>query len=498
MADPLSELRSAIVRGDDLKTDASSIIVDVDKRLDRKATTNFHSRRGRGEPYSLEAVFFQYKHSDLPYNDYVKECAAERVSHVLLVDKKDLVAYIKGEISDCASLVAAKATVVTVGDVAQQRDDGPGISGAVDRTTAGGASRSEPADSPGKLAGDPRHRAATADRDQRCLDAVLCAENWDFSALRDKLTKHMELSRANGGSAKAKPSGGREAKAFDPRGDRYTATDDRFYRENMGADFFEHGIDPKGSFKKAAPNNGVQAAVPRPAGQKADSGSVPTTSPAPGAREAKDFATPASGMRRSAPASRQAPPAKRSRGELKTALRDQVPIIIVPSAAGSMLTFHNAKEFLENGAYVSMKEVRARGSMSTAATSTLTVRRAPGGSAVAAKYEVVCNPTKLTTSEWDRVVGVVCTGQLWQFKNWRDWEPDKAKKPDNGLSDIFRSMCGFVFHFDDTEPPRHMDNWAVKFLPVSRTLRHTDVKIQMRFWESIDAHCRLHKKNLLY
>jgi hypothetical protein len=482
MSDILAQLRAAIVRGDTLSLGPASIITGSGSRLDRKSQTNFQSRRGRGDPYSVETVYFQHKHSNLPYNDYVKECASERVPHVLLVDKKDLIAYLKGEISECASLTVGKAAAIAADDTVR-----PATS-ATNAAESAEVLGPDDKGSTGSCTLDPIYPIAAADRDQRCLDAVLCAENWDFSALRDKLGKHIEAARANGGKANAKSNGGRDNKAFDPRGDRYTATDDRFYRENMGADFFEHGIDPKGSFKKAPTSNSLAS----PAAATTPSGPKPGTIPPPPP-------VPASTPRRLAPPTRDAPPAKRSRAEMKTALKDQVPIIIVPSTAGSLLTFHNIKEFLENGSFVAMKEMRARGSMATAATSKIVIRRSPGGNGQSsANYEVVCNPSKLTPSEWNRVVGVVCTGQLWQFKGWRDWEPDSIKKADNGLSDIFRSIRGFVFHFDDTEPPRHTEKWAVKFMPLSRTLRHNDSRVQNAFWDAVDTHCRLHKASLLY
>jgi hypothetical protein len=490
MADATSVLRAAIMRGESLDSDSHSIIVGGKTRLERKTTTNLHSMRGRGPPYSLEAIYFQFKHHQLPYNDYVTECNREKVPHVTLVDKKELIAYLKGDVADCACLVVTSGTTqalplettdaasTTVGaENSHKRTDSS--SNAKKRARLDTAEREDiPGDVVAVQSFGPCGLASKS-RDQRALDAVMCVESWDFSALRDKLGKHIEQTRAAIASGKSLPglnagsaqrtgsSRARDGQAYDPRGDRYTAPDDRFWRENMGSDFYEMGIDPSGSFKASG------ATTPTANGANRD--------------------------RRPSREPQQRPEhVPRSNARSEASVKDQTPIIIVPISMLSMLTFHNAREFLENGSFVSMQEMRSRGGMATAALSSLTIVRRPGGKTSSAKYELVCNPRKLTSSDWKRVVGVVCTGQGWQFKNWPWWENDQSKKGDNGVSDIFRNMCGFVFHYDDTAPPPETKNWAVKILALSRTKRHDDVKVQTQFWESIDAYCNVHKRNLLY
>jgi RNA pol II accessory factor, Cdc73 family, C-terminal/Paf1 complex subunit CDC73 N-terminal len=492
MTDATAVLRAAIIRGESLNSDSHSIIVGGKARLDRKSTTNLHSMRGRGPPYSLEAIYFQFKHHQLPYNDYVTECNREKVPHVTLVDKKELIAYLKGDVSECACLVAtsgtAQALPLEAADAALTADGEESHKPADSTSNVKKRARPdtlEKEDLPGDVvavhSSGPRALASKY-RDQRALDAVMCVESWDFSALRDKLGKHIEQTRAAIASGKGVPglnagsaqrtisSRARDGQAYDPRGDRYTAPDDRFWRENMGSDFYEMGIDPSGSFKASG-----------------------TTTPATNGAN-RDRRLSREPQRR--PDHVQHDPPTSTRSEVSA--KDHTPIIVVPISMLSMLTFHNAREFLENGSFVSMQEMRSRGGMATAALSSLTIVRRPGGKTSSAKYELVCNPRKLTSSEWKRVVGVVCTGQGWQFKNWPWWENDEHKKGDNGVSDIFRNMCGFVFHYDDTAPPPETKNWAVKILALSRTKRHNDVKVQTQFWESIDAFCKVHKRNLLY
>jgi hypothetical protein len=491
MTDALSVLRSAVMRGDSIESDSDSVLIGERTRIDRKITTNFHSMRGRGPPYSLEAIYFQYKHHQLPYNDYVAECNREQVPHVTLVDKKELIAYLKGDVADCACLVvdsaAAQALPVAASDStiiaeAPQSENAAEPSSNVKKRARSDADGDELNGDTVAVDSTVPQALALKVRDQRALDAVMCVESWDFSALRDKLGKHIEQTRAaiasgkivpsqSGGSApRAVQSAVRDGQGFDPRGDRYTAPDDRFWRENMGSDFYEMGIDPSGTFKASG------AATPTSNGARPDR--RPARQP-----EQRSERTRKDSSQSTRP---------------KLTAQEQTPIIIVPISTLSMLTFHNAREFLENGSFVSMQDLRRRGGMGTAAVSRLTITRRPGGASKSAAYELVCNPTKLTPSEWNRVVGVVCTGQGWQFKNWPWWENDRSKKPDNGVSEIIRHMCGFVFHYDDTAPPPETKHWAVKFLAVSRTKRHNDVKLQTQFWQYIDAFCKLQKRNLLY
>lgn len=488
MEDDLSALRSAIGRGEHITVDDAHIILGDSARLKRKAATNFRSMRGRGEPYSLETVYFQFKHHLLPYNDYVKRCAQEKVPHVTVVDKKDLIAYLKGDISECPGLLGktepsgAKENSKRLSKSTTSSDQGSNSASLLgkkrSRTGSLGAS-GEDAPFDAREKPDDIEALHRRERDQRTMESVMSVEGWDFSNLREKLTKCMDTMRASGVAGKRDnsvsaegnraSSRSRDAKSYDPRGDRYTTSDDRFWRENMGSDFYEMGIDPSGSFKS--------------------SNAAKSTEKTSGAEAAnKEASQLPSSAKTSQPA------AKRSR----FAAKGQIPIIIVPSTTLSMLTIQNAQEFFENGSFLTIKELRARGSLQTAATSKLVITRRPGGTASSARYEIISNPLKLTSTEWTRVVAVVCTGQTWQFKNWPSWENDKTKKTDNGLSDIFRTVCGFLFHYDDTPPPAHTKNWPIKFLALSRNRRHNDIRAQTKFWESVDAFCRLHKKNVLY
>jgi RNA pol II accessory factor, Cdc73 family, C-terminal/Paf1 complex subunit CDC73 N-terminal len=499
----LAALRAAIGRNDAMLMDESAVVLSDGRRLDRKEATNFYAKRGTGDPYTLDSVFFQFQHQETRYQPYLEACAEAGVEHVNLIDKKDLLAYLRGDISECAGLIATKKSAVDAGP-----HSAPDAGDDRCATLSASAKKRQRSDQ-GRDALDASELAKSS-RDQRCLDAVLCVANWDFTVLREKLSKEIENMRtsANGnvrarpvassnGSSNGKAGSSSAAKAYDPRGDRYSAPEDRFWRENMGSDFYQLGIDPTKSFKlNSAKPSALSAA-------SSGAASVPGTSATDSAiKRSQPHGASQTGVReevkRPLPVTRAAGidrPPKRSRFSAK----DQMPIIIVPgsTSATSMLTLHNIAEFLQDGQFSTVKETRARGDGVSMMTSRITIRRKPAGSIRdgAADYEILSNPKRLTNSEWDRVVACVCTGQEWQFKDWEGWN-EKAK--DKGIPAILQSMCGFVFHYEDDARPKAAEDWAVTFLPLARYRRHNDIKVQMRFWESIDAHCRLRNKNLRF
>lgn len=90
------------------------------------------------------------------------------------------------------------------------------------------------------------------------------------------------------------------------------------------------------------------------------------------------------------------------------------PIILVPSAFQTMLNMYNAKEFLEDGMYVSA-DVKAK-ELPKKPEVVRFVRKM--GRETPIKYEVRDKPSGLSPKDWDRVVAVFVLGKEWQFKDW--------------------------------------------------------------------------------
>ncbi|CAI5967494.1 unnamed protein product [Closterium sp. NIES-65] len=92
-----------------------------------------------------------------------------------------------------------------------------------------------------------------------------------------------------------------------------------------------------------------------------------------------------------------------------------VPIILVPSAAQTLINIFNVKDFLEDGAYVPAEE-KAKAAGGKRPEMVAVQRRMGRDKAVV--YHVRDRPEGLSKRDWDRVAAVFVLGKEWQFKGW--------------------------------------------------------------------------------
>jgi len=161
----------------------------------------------------------------------------------------------------------------------------------------------------------------------------------------------------------------------------------------------------------------------------------------------------------------------------------RTPIIIIPAAPKSLITMFNAKEILQDLKYVSTEDKRAAGAKRE--NDVLIQRRKDGGLTV--PYRVLDNPGRLNNAEWDRVVGVFVMGQAWQFKGW----PNEGKPVD-----ILSRIAGFHLKQQEATLEKNIANWAVTVIQLSRTKRHLDRAALLTFWEKLDKHIVKNKPHL--
>jgi parafibromin len=64
----------------------------------RDVATNFRSKRGAGDFYALDAVWFMFTHREGSYGEYMQEARKNGVGIVSLVDRKDLLAYLEEDL----------------------------------------------------------------------------------------------------------------------------------------------------------------------------------------------------------------------------------------------------------------------------------------------------------------------------------------------------------------------------------------------------------------
>jgi len=163
----------------------------------------------------------------------------------------------------------------------------------------------------------------------------------------------------------------------------------------------------------------------------------------------------------------------------------KTPIIIIPGATKSLITMYNVQDILQDLKFVSTEEKRAAGMKRE--NDVLIQRRKEGGFTV--PYRVMDNPGRLTNAEWDRVVGVFVMGQAWQFKGW----------PYDGRPvDILSKIAGFHIKWDEANLEKNIGNWAVTVITLSRTKRHLDRAALLSFWDKLDKHMNKHKPHLRF
>jgi parafibromin len=130
-----------------------------------------------------------------------------------------------------------------------------------------------------------------------------------------------------------------------------------------------------------------------------------------------------------------------------------MPIIIVPNSTASCISILNASDFLVDGTFVSTDQKKRDGARREAE---VVIRRTDPSTRETREYKIIDNPTTLRVEEWDRVVAVFVSGQLWQFKGWKWAQP----------VDLFRQVLGVYLTFDDRAVDSNVLSWNCKIIKV--------------------------------
>lgn len=154
----LTDLREHLIKGKSVKVEGDDVVlVDLDgsalKTFPKHAPTAYHSKNSPDKKYDVLAVYTCYRYASLTFSDYVLKCRSEKATMVSTVDKKDLIAFLKGDI-DVSPQILGEDGKPTAASVA---------SGAVDSSADAAASETKSATS---------GKADAANGAQRHADAV--------------------------------------------------------------------------------------------------------------------------------------------------------------------------------------------------------------------------------------------------------------------------------------------------------------------------------------
>ncbi|GMG16437.1 unnamed protein product [Phytophthora fragariaefolia] len=110
---PLALLRAHLIAGKPVAVEGDSVVFrDAGgselRRLPAHAPTAFHSKK-LDKAYDLLAVLTCFQHAALGFSDYVLKCREAKAAMVSSVDKKELVAFLRGDVEASAQVRDAAA-----------------------------------------------------------------------------------------------------------------------------------------------------------------------------------------------------------------------------------------------------------------------------------------------------------------------------------------------------------------------------------------------------
>ncbi len=131
-----------------------------------------------------------------------------------------------------------------------------------------------------------------------------------------------------------------------------------------------------------------------------------------------------------------------------------IPIIIIPNSSVSLISILNAAEFLRDGVFVSCEDKKAAGAKRIPE---LVIQRSDPATGAIRSYKLVDNPAGLSAGDWDRVVAIFVSGQLWQIKSCK-WQTPV---------ELFRNVLGVFLTFDNRTMDPIVQTWNCKVIKVS-------------------------------
>lgn len=466
--DPLSVLREYTIRGDleSIRVVGEDIHFGEDYRFPSNTETAYRSKQGT--LYTLECLVFFLKNAHLKHTEYMQQARAQKLPTVVFTDRKPLLDYLEGKISttDAIELVAPagphappekpiKRHWDEADHVEEYRPEDP-ILGFYDNNSHVNK-RSRIDTEGGDMVGSEMDPDITEmvpeidlirarERPLKDRETVLECPNRNFQSV---------LSLSNRRNDDSRKSEDQQRKEHDrsnlhtPIKNHYGNTEEnRFWKNHLGADTADLGIDPTQSYmgQKDFIKTKLAFGSPRP--------QVPGTPRASFGSKVK---------------------------------QEGRPIILVPSAFQTLLNIYNTRDFMEDGVYVA-PDVKAK--QMPKKPECVTIQRKIGREKAPVTYEVRDKPSALAPGDWERVVAVFVLGKEWQFKDW----------PFKDHLEIFNKIMGFHLRFEDDslDAVKTVKQWNVKIISISKHKRHQDKTAAMDIWDKLDSFLRSQRCKLVF
>ncbi|KAA8493591.1 Cell division cycle protein 73 [Porphyridium purpureum] len=471
-----------------------------------EALTDYASRKGQGDKYTVGAVVFLVQNATLGFREYVDECKNKGIPRVQLIDKEDLLGFVRfqqdtapglvdedqkhakwkadqaihpdapdessdraiGQEEQRAARINSDAALGNLNEVAGKKRTHAELSGGV--TAAHKKDTAFPAAAP-KFS-IPEKYTKCFEMEGRTRDNIADAPGRSFVTLQKRLQQHtanmkraMSDAKRSGaasghGTSSAKTNGASTSAAtttFDPRGDRYAVAEDRYLRETLGHDVTALGIDTGAGFRGIKKTMNVPGADRPPA-----AGGAPA--PLPAAYDSGSTGN-ASGTRR-----------HHTDGARRPILGN--PIIMLPgSREKCAIRMANAQAFLGGNP---SQYIPAQGDHRMPPFQVQRYSAKLGRSIV---FDVADRlGGRLNKAN---VVALVCAGNPRVFEMVAE---DPTEKP----ADVLTKMQGIFFALEGEAMPANLKGLPLHTLCLSRTKRHEDITVYTQFWDLVDEYLQTH------
>ena len=429
--------------------------LDERHSLPRKATTNYKAKKGK-DFLTVEAIWFFAKfyaaNPKAAHPAYMKEALAAKFAQISLLDRKDLLAYLTGEVDTSANIdvnIPALTDAPLVGEKRGRDDAGAAPGAAADEA--------------------PRVRTAHTRN-----SALQCDK--DFSAVLGFFGASAVGKKGDGKVVEGVTNGDKKADAPLPdiaplKTDRFADVDqDEFNKTQFGTSLGELGIDAFG-YDPLGRDKAKESVLPQMSAMDAMTSAAAMGSSGKGA-----------GPRASRP--------QQSR-KRRDPSEGAVPLIIVPAGYGNKVMFnmYNIVEFLRHERLVTWDSMHKKGAKKASSHEFTRYY----GRDEKVRYEVTDKAPHKKSEDWARVVAVFVSGKEWQFKDW------PFKGADEGdLVETFQKVRGFYAQYDTETPADIIKTWNVHTLRFQKNVRHGDRAQFEAFWSEVDKHLKLRRSLLRY
>lgn len=512
LMDPLSLLRDFNCKGqiDHVKVDEAKGLVHFGETYSfpKSSFTNFKSRAGLGEFYTLDAVLLLLR-SRNDVGGYIRQTTRNKVMMISGVDRKNLLDYLDGIVEASSIPQVVEAPTLAPLPAIVPEDDA--------LEPASKRARLEVEEEPSTM-----KALLSLERQLRTRNNLLVAPNKDFSKVLE-IVKRADIAIKEAAekarkveTARLQKDSQHHQRPTQPVHSRPTHVPNTHQQPNGHKQMPSRErppdtvhktavpvVKPSGRFDRDTTKEQVKAIVGEGAENLASAISMygynSQTAPRLQSSAAPSAAGPALQSTSHRPSShtpvkpstsghRPHSSAHKSSSSQPKSDSSRYPIIIVPSGMSAMMNMFNAPQFLEHGEFVTVEMARSQGVIKKSST---TICRVAGRESPV-KY-LVTDKAPTSSSDWSRVVAVIVQGANWQFKEW----PFKGVAKGD-VVELFSRHLGVFFSFHGEAIPPLVKTWNVKTLSINKVQRHLDKSTQLEFFKLLDTFWKSKKIDVKY